>query len=111
MLCAVALMFIVSAPVQAQTLGDTVRRAVATNPTVKSSSANCRPVNCKLDQAATGRLMPQFSMTASLQAQNIDRPLGISTANNRMVPTQLFRLTLTGRPMAPISLIWQHCKM
>jgi len=76
-LCAVALMAADSSPVQAQTLGDAVRRAVATNPTIKSSSANRRAVNYELDQA-TGRLMPQLSMSASLQAQNIDRPEGIN---------------------------------
>ncbi len=82
-LCAVALMAADSSPVQAQTLGDAVRRAVATNPTIKSSSANRRAVNYELDQA-TGRLMPQLSMSASLQAQNIDRPEGISAGNNTL---------------------------
>ncbi len=82
-LCAVALMVADSSPLQAQTLGDAVRRAVATNPTVKSSSANRRAVNYELDQA-TGRLMPQLSMSASLQAQNIDRPEGISAGNNTL---------------------------
>ena len=82
-LCAVALIVAESSAVQAQTLGDAVRRAVATNPTIKSSSANRRAVNYELDQA-TGRLMPQLSMSASLQAQNIDRPEGIGAGNNTL---------------------------
>ncbi len=84
-LCAIVLVFIGGSPVQAQTLGDAVRRAVATNPTIKSSSANRRAANYVLDQA-TGRLMPQISMSASLQAQKIDRPEGISAGNNTLRP-------------------------
>lgn len=83
-LCAVALMVADSSPVHAQTLGDAVRRAVATNPAIRSASANRRARNYELDQA-NGRLLPQLSMNSSLQAQKIDRPLGIGLANNNQL--------------------------
>ncbi len=81
MLCTIALLVTGTTAVQAQSLGDAVSRAVATNPSIKSASANRRARNYELDQA-TGRLLPQLSMSSSLQAQQIDRPLGIGLANN-----------------------------
>lgn len=84
MLCAIGLSVPEYSTAQAQTLGDAVRRAVATNPSVKSSSANRRATNYELDQA-TGRLLPQVSMSASLQAQKVDRPLGIGENDNNVL--------------------------
>ncbi len=79
MLCAIAFLVADSSPVQAQTLGDAVRRAVATNPAIKSASANRRARNYELDQA-TGRLLPQLSMNSSLQAQQVDLVLSASVS-------------------------------
>ncbi len=81
-LCALAFFVADSSPVHAQTLGDAVRRAVATNPAIKSASANRRARNYELDQA-TGRLLPQLSMNSSLQAQQVDRPLGIGISQQQ----------------------------
>lgn len=81
MMCTIALLVTDTTAVQAQTLGDAVSRAVATNPSIRSASANRRARNYELDQA-TGRLMPQLSMSTSLQAQQINRPLGVGVLYN-----------------------------
>jgi len=81
MMCSIALLVTDTTAVQAQSLGDAVSRAVATNPNIKSASANRRARNYELDQA-TGRLLPQLSMNSSLQAQQINRPLGVGTEFN-----------------------------